>query len=592
MMVREVPGLTIDDVSTRDIDDAIFIERQSDGWKLLISIADVGRDVPLGSELDLDAYARTATRYFASGNSPMLPRNLSENLLSLWPKVARFVVTVEVALNEALETTGVEVYEAGIKSQAKLSYDQIPGILAAEDHPHHALVKNARGIALTLLDKRRQAGALVMYDLNNGWVTTEEGAIRKLANKDDVIGYIIIQEMMILANAAVADFGLKRGIPLLFRNHEAYDGHPPDRKALIDTITQAAQGPIEGLDALREQTHKALKRAAYGAAQLGHFGLNLPAYLHFTSPIRRYADLVNHRQIVALLRGEELPYTVDRLEEIAQHLNEVSEQQRNGRTEAEKDRAENRAQKALDARKLDGLNAKDFERVVKVEARRGEQEDAAEALCEAFTRRLDEGRMPLICVAILFGEAPEGLPRWTELRAKSLAWLEAHPEDAVSVLTLGVQNVGWPEASFTTTDVGQSHEKTFFVLGRVGEHAFQGVAKTAKLAKQRAAVGLVALLGGLVPPLFEPVPVGPTARTAPPPPMPSSDGNPVGRLQEFCQQRSKPAPNYEFVQQGPDHLPVITCTCTFGNVKKVAVAASKKEAKKLAAQAVLAELRI
>lgn len=590
-MVREVPGLTIDDVSTRDIDDAIFIERLSNGWKILVSIADVGRDVPLGSEVDLYAYNRTATRYFATGNSPMLPRTLAENLLSLWPKVARFVLTIEAVLDESFGIQHVEVYEAGIRSQAKLSYDQIPAILAAEDHPHHKLVKDARGVALGLLNKRREAGALVMYDLNNGWVTTEEGSIRKLANKDEVIGYVIIQEMMILANAAVATFGVNRGIPLLFRNHEAYEGQPPDRQKLIDAITQAAQGPIEGLDALREQTHKALKRATYGATLLGHFGLNLPAYLHFTSPIRRYADLVNHRQIVALLRGEDLPYTVDQLEAIGQHLTQRAEQQRLGRSESEKDRAEQRAQKALDARKLDGLNAKDFERVVKVEARRG-QEDASDAFCDAFVRRLQEGRVPLICMTVLFGEAPQDLPRWTELRQKTLDWLETHPEDAVSVLTLGVQNVGWPEAAFTTTDVGQAHEKTFFALGRLGEHAFQGVAKSSKLAKQRAAVGLVALLGGLVPPLFEPVPVGPVAKTAPLPPMPETGDNPVGRLQEFCQQRSKPMPVYAFEQKGPDHLPVITCKCTFGNIEKVAVAASKKEAKKLAAQAILSELRI
>ncbi len=590
-MVREVPGLTIDDVSTRDIDDAIFIERLPQGWKILVSIADVGRDVPLGSEIDLDAYNRTATRYFASGNSPMLPRTLAENMLSLWPKVARFVVTIEAVLREDLTLEHVEVYEAGIKSQAKLSYDQIPAILAAEDHPHHKLVKDARGIALGLLNKRREAGALVMYDLNNGWVTTEEGSVRKLANKDEVIGYIIVQELMILANAAVATFGVNRGIPLLFRNHEAYAGQPPDRQQLIDAITQAAQGPIEGLDALREQTHKALKRAVYGATLLGHFGLNLPAYLHFTSPIRRYADLVNHRQIVALLRGEELPYTVDQLEAIGQYLTQKAEQDRLNRSETEKDRAEQKAQKALDARKLDGLNAKDFERVVKVEARRGE--DASEAFCEAYTRRLGQGTVPLICMTIVFGEAPQDLPQWTGLRQKTLDWLEAHPEDAVSILALGVQNVGWPEASFTTTDVGKDHEKTFLVLGRLGGHAFQGVAKSSKLAKQRAAVGLVALLGGLVPPLFEPVPVGPSAPTAPPPPMTEATGdNPVGRLQEFCQQRSKPLPVYDFKQEGPSHLPVITCTCTFGNVKKVAVAPSKKEAKKLAAQAVVAELRI
>ena len=451
-MIREVPGLTIDDVSTRDIDDAIAIERIPEGWKVNVSIADVGRDVALGSEIDLAARERTATRYFASGNSPMLPRELSEHLLSLWPKVSRFVVTVEMVLTEDFQTQHVDIYEAGIRSQAKLSYDQIPGILADPAHPHHEFMKNARGLGLGLLTGRRNAGALVMYDLNNGWVTTEEGSVRKLANKDDVIGHIIIQELMIRANLEVANFGVSRGIPLLFRNHEAHNS--PDRQKLLQAIQEAAQRPIEGLAELRAQTHLALKRAVYGSVLAGHYGLNLPAYLHFTSPIRRYADLVNHRQIVASLRGETLPYSIDQIEDVAQFINDRADQERTQQSEALKDKAVAQAQRAIDSRRLDGLNAKDFERAVKVEARRGPTKDVSQALADAYSRRLMEGSLPLLCQTVLFAEAPKDLPGWTGLREKTIAWLAAHTEASVSILSQGVQAFGWPEAVFTLTSVG------------------------------------------------------------------------------------------------------------------------------------------
>lgn len=587
MTDREVPGLTIDDKSTRDIDDAIDIERLDDGWHLRISIADVGRVVKLGSEFDVKAKERVATRYYGSGNSPMLPRFLAERNLSLWPKRQRNVLVIDFTLGSDFETRAVDIYEATLRSRAKLTYSEVPAILADAKHDHHQLLSNAKVLAMGMLAKRRQKGAMVMYDLNNGWVSTEEGFLKKLENKDDVIGYIIIQEMMIRANAEVAQLGTARGVPLLYRNHNSREAGP-ELEALAKTIQEGLDHPIEGLDELRKSTHRLLEKATYGSKLSGHFGLSLPAYLHFTSPIRRYADLVNHRQIKAMTLGKSPPYTVEQVEEVAAYINAKILQDLQSRSEHEKQKAESHAQRALDNRRLDGLNPKTFERVVKVEARSGE--DASEAFVEGYTRRLQDGRVPLVCMTVVVGEASDG-PNWQRIKSWTIAWLWKHPEDAVSLLAQGTQVVGWAPVEYDATDAGPPHQKVFSVTARLGGDEATAVAKTSKEAKQRASVKLLALMAGVDPPTFnEPKMEAAPPKDPPPPPIPEGE-NAVGVLQEFCQKRNLESPVYTYKQTGPSHMPVIVCTCKFGKVEKTAVASAKKDAKQRAAQAVVETLK-
>lgn len=591
--VPAVLGITIDDKSTRDIDDALYIERLEDGWQLSISIADVGRVVQLGSDFDTKAKERVATRYYGSGNSPMLPRFLAENKLSLWPRRLRNVLVVRIRLGLDFETKAVEIEEVVLKSRAKLTYDEVPGILADKEHPGHELLTQAKTIAMGLLTKRRQKGAMVLYDLNNGWVTSEEGFIKKLENKDAVIGYIIIQEMMILANAEVAKLGAARGLPLLYRSHNARDAGP-ELEALVKVIQEGLDHPIAGLDELRKNTHKLLEKATYGSKNTGHFGLGLQAYLHFTSPIRRYADLVNHRQVKAMIHGEAPPYTVEQIEEVAQHINAQVLQEQRDTAEYMKAKAESRAVRALDARRLDGLSAKEFERVVKVETRGGA--DASEAFIHGYEQRLKERAVPLVCMTVLFGEAPEG-PGWSRLKAATVQWLEKRPEDAMSILTQGAQVVGWPPVQFDTESIGPDHQKVFRAIAELGdqtvpkEHQSWASGRTLKEAKQRSCVRLLALLAGVTPPPFDNPEVYPPEQPAPEPPPPVDVKNAVGVLQEMCQKRGVSGPVYTFQQTGPNHVPVITCTCTFSGIERTAVDSSKKDAKQRAAKAVLEAIK-
>lgn len=243
-MAIHVKGLTIDGPTTRDIDDAIWIEKMDGGYRVFVSIADVSAKVPIGSEADERALEMTETIYRASGNSPMLPHSLGEELLSLWPGTPKDTLTVELEVVEGA-VQKCQLYPSLLTSIAKLEYAEIPGIIKEARHPLHQPIELALNLAMGLLKSRRSHGALALYDLNTGWVTTEEGYLKQIEDHVDTVGYIIIQELMILANAAVAEFVVKHDLPVLFRNHLARAA-APDRSELMMAIQNAMVTPPRG----------------------------------------------------------------------------------------------------------------------------------------------------------------------------------------------------------------------------------------------------------------------------------------------------------------------------------------------------------
>ncbi|MFI5298222.1 MAG: ribonuclease catalytic domain-containing protein, partial [Polyangiales bacterium] len=444
---ERVDGLTIDDIKTLDIDDAVWVHDGADGATVVtVSIADVAREVLSGSEHDVAARARVETRYFASGNSPMLPRVLADDKLSLRVYQERRTMSVEVTLRTD-GTRGVRVFRSRMRSAARLSYDQIPILLAREngEDPERnritTVVTRLSRIAASLLDARRKDGALTLYDLNNGWVTNEEGALTQLERRTDTIGYVLVQEMMILANSALAEFAIANDIPILFRNHTARASAPEGRE-LAEQIESAIHAPAAQLDALRKRVHMLLNRAEYSASVSGHYGLALPAYTHWTSPIRRYADLVSHRQVRAFLSGEPYPHSREEIQALATHVNAVIEAEREAVSQRHADKAEALAQARLDdERRIDSLDMKSFERVMKVAARSGL--DAGEHFVRACERRIAEGRMSNCARCVALFEAPH-LPHWFGLRAKIVTSLRKTTEDAVAILSMASQTLDVP----------------------------------------------------------------------------------------------------------------------------------------------------
>ena len=591
--------ITLDSESTRDIDDAfvVYPKSSSSSWCVGVYIADVARHIHKGSSLDKKAYEMTATRYYGTGNSPMIPRRFSEDKLSLWPEKSKSVLGIRFLLDaESLALKDFDVEETTIESLAKLAYKDIPTILESPLDPHHFMLKSASKLAFLLLEKRRKAGAMVLYDINNGWLSTEEGYIRQLKDHRETVGQIIIQELMIATNAAMSTFAIENDIPVLFRNHSARNAAPP-REELLAQIQDATNTPIQGLDLLRQRVHMLLEKAEYGPSLKGHYGLNLPAYGHFTSPIRRYADLVNHRQILAHLKGEPFPYLKEDLEKVAQHINETTLAEKEATSSYLKSKAEDRAERsAHDTRRIEGLASKEFERVVKVQVRSGNA--PTEALVQAFQLRLREKRVPPICLHAVMIEAPIN-DDWKPLRQSILQYLGKNPQDGPTILTQATQVSEWSEVTYDSKSVGPSHAPLFTVKGSLnhsdlGHLSVEASASSLKEGKQRASVSLLALYCGLPSPMF-PLPVR-DDRAAPKSQSkafkydPSKD--PVAALQEYCQARSLNLPKYTFKLEGPPHMPVVSCEVMVNGVLRSGKANSKKDAKKIAAVQCLKALEI
>jgi len=296
---KEVRGLTIDGPRSLDLDDAIWLEKNGDDYIVHVSITDLSI-VKIDSYEDKNALRQGYTHYFSTGNRPLFPRKLSEKYLSLLEKKKRPTLTVSIPINENIEIGEAKIEQTFIRSYKKLSYEQAEKLMDSDDDPFLA---EAYHLSKKLFEKRRAEGALVYYDKNNDFTTDEEGNIIILTEERKYNSHILIQEFMILANQAVAQFFVKNDITGLFRNHRAKRLAPDRNDLLIDLENTLAEGNYNRINTFRNKLNLILERALYEPTVSGHYGLNLPVYLHFTSPIRRYADLVNHRQLVAFLGG-------------------------------------------------------------------------------------------------------------------------------------------------------------------------------------------------------------------------------------------------------------------------------------------------
>ncbi len=597
--MKEVTGITIDDVSTRDIDDAIWVEKSAEAWTAFISISDVAKYVAAGSPEDVGAREMVATKYFARGNSPMLPLRLSEDELSLWAHKFKRAMTVEVKLPLDLSEPTFTIYRSRLRSEAKLSYGMIPESLTPEFQPADertaklaAVVKLASELAMCLLERRRKSGAFALYDLNNGWITTEEGFLRQIEDHRDAMGQIIVQEMMILANVCVAKWAVENEIPIPFRNHTARMA-APDRAELMAQLADAVRTPMANLDLLRQRVHMLLDKAEYGVALQGHYGLNVPCYVHFTSPIRRYADLVTHRQVRAALKGEPLPYTRDQIEEECRHINESLRAEAAAVKEQAKERAEDRARRVTSARQLAGMYAKDFERVCKVWAR--SSEETPEELVEAFQMRLEQNLVPIVCMTVGFAEAPE-VPVWQRIRRMLLEHFGRKPQDAVSMMTMGAQLSFWTAAVVTFEQSGPPHAPVFHARASWEKlDIVHKVAGSKKRAEQEIAALLVAKRAQMDPPTFVDDGAPTVLPTTPTPPKKvfvfDMTKDPISLLMEYCQAHSMAPPEFAFEQNGPPHTPTITCTASCAGKHSTARSSSKQDAKRSAAVALIAQVR-
>lgn len=324
---REVTGVTIDGPASRDLDDGIWVEPRGDGYLVRVSIADVAAEVPAGSPEDVTARQRAETRYGATYVRHMLPEGLAADVCSLLPGQTRQTLTVDVALAAGLAVESVEVYRSKFRSQRRLDYALVDSCLVGGKvtlpRDVRQLLTTSWELAQQLLAARRAAGALAVYDLVRGWVTDETGTLVQRDVSSLHRAQMVVQEFMILANRAVAGWMAERGVTGLYRVHAGPAGTDRD-EFLADLGAVLGEGlPLEGVRAFNLR----IPAARYSHLPALHWGLCLPAYTHFTSPIRRYADLHTHREVGRWLDSEtagDVEVAANLGEELTAHRLEVA----------------------------------------------------------------------------------------------------------------------------------------------------------------------------------------------------------------------------------------------------------------------------
>ena len=349
--LRELPTFTIDPETAKDFDDALSLRREGDGIRLWVHIADVSAYVRAGSLLDIGAAARATSVYVPGRVAPMLPHDIADDLCSLRAGVDRLCVTVEVPFDGNLRPGEATFYRSTIRSDARLTYGQAERILAGKEQAEPIVLeglKLADRLTAELRRRRFARGALRISTTEAAFSFDGKGGVADAWQEGEPEAHRLVEELMILANEAVATLLASRRRDGMFRIHEEPDPQsiamllaklaelevptPPAPKpeeigpsdaaalaaAIADRLTEYVEKSGRGKLSFPPLVLRALKQARYAPQNLGHSGLASVAYCHFTSPIRRYPDLVQHRALLNELGLDSEPLADD-LPELAEH---------------------------------------------------------------------------------------------------------------------------------------------------------------------------------------------------------------------------------------------------------------------------------
>ncbi len=315
--LRDKNLITIDGKTAKDFDDAVLVETNQTGFKCYVAIADVSHYVKVGSEIDREAYIRGTSAYFPNFVIPMLPEVLSNGLCSLNPHKPRFCLVAEIQFSFTGDKLSHQFYEAIMESKARVTYGEAQDVIEGADLPSLKHVKEnilrCADLAKILMGKRFREGSLDLEIPETELEIDSAGNPVDVVRSERLFAHRLIEELMLAANVAVAEYLSSRDIPALYRIHE-----PPFEDALEILerymLTFGARTRLSGgllqkkLSRALEEFHgkpqqhlmniltlRSMKQAQYSPHNVGHFGLGFENYTHFTSPIRRYPDLIVHR---------------------------------------------------------------------------------------------------------------------------------------------------------------------------------------------------------------------------------------------------------------------------------------------------------
>lgn len=334
--LRHLPFVTIDGEDAKDFDDAVYCERNKNtgGWRLFVAIADVAHYVQCGSHLDNEAHNRGNSVYFPEHVIPMLPEALSNGLCSLNPQVDRLTLVCEITISKAGNISGYQFMEAVIHSHARLTYNQVWAMVNSEDSDAKLTwrkqyanivthVDTLYGLFKILRSRREARGALDFDSTETRIIFDAQRKIQRIVPVERNEAHMLIEECMLAANQCAASFYQRYKLPILYRVHQGPseqkqanlreflgelglslntgtgDPAPADYQVLLEQISERPDAHL-----IQTMLLRSLSQAVYQPENEGHFGLAFKAYTHFTSPIRRYSDLLVHRGIKSLIHSE------------------------------------------------------------------------------------------------------------------------------------------------------------------------------------------------------------------------------------------------------------------------------------------------
>jgi ribonuclease R len=351
--LRELPTFTVDPATARDFDDAISAEALPDGTvRVWVHIADVAAHVPPGSAIDLEARRRSTSVYVPGAVEPMLPHALSSDACSLVPGAERMAVSVEMEMRGA-KVVSAGFYRSLIRSNMRLDYEQVDRIFAQDERapePWGGPLAAARAAAATMQRARESSGALVIDSEEPEFAFDEQGNVLEVVPRAQTESHRLIEHLMIAANEAVARQLTQSSVPCLYRVHERPDPErirtlvaqlaslgvptpplpdplfPSGAAELVGEISRRVDAHVRrtrtGRIALSSLVLRSLKQACYSPKNIGHAGLHSACYCHFTSPIRRYPDLVCHRALLSSIGAGERVGSARKLVELGEWTSE------------------------------------------------------------------------------------------------------------------------------------------------------------------------------------------------------------------------------------------------------------------------------
>jgi ribonuclease R len=343
--LRKLAFMTIDGETAKDFDDAVYAERAGKNFKLWVAIADVSHYVRPADPLDQEAYNRGNSVYFPRRVIPMLPEELSNELCSLKPEVDRLVMVCEMEVTAGGIVKGYEFYPGVIHSHARLTYTRVAAVIEGKPaeppvakalHPQIGILYE---VFKALFSQRQKRGAIDFESVETQMIFDEKGKIERIVRVQRNDAHRLIEECMLAANVSASDYLEKNNQPTLYRVHEGPTpekleslramlkdfaltlggGDKPHAKDYAELLKRIKDRPYAGM--LQTVMLRSLHQAVYTPENVGHFGLAYDAYAHFTSPIRRYPDLLVHRGIKAVVKGQR--YEAGALEAIGSHCSET-----------------------------------------------------------------------------------------------------------------------------------------------------------------------------------------------------------------------------------------------------------------------------